>query len=54
MVTESPARCARMALVSPSAPQPITAISRGLVAIAFCTAIVPEPQLSDQPLPPWP
>jgi len=43
-----------MALVSPSAPQPITATSRGLRAIALPTAMVPEPQLSDQPEPPWP
>ncbi len=54
MVTLAPARCARIAAVSPSAPQPSTAISAGLAAIAFSTATVPEPHDSDQPLPPWP
>ena len=53
-VAPAPADCARSAEVSPSAPQPITAILRGLADIAFCTAIVLEPQESDQPLPPWP
>jgi len=43
-----------MAEVRPSAPQPITATSRGLLAMALRTAIVPEPHDSDQPLPPCP
>jgi hypothetical protein len=43
-----------MAEVNPSAPQPMTAMSRGLLAMAFCTAMVLEPQERDQPLPPWP
>ncbi len=54
MVTRAPARWARIAAVRPSAPQPITAMSRGLEAIALRTARVPDPQESDQPLPPWP
>ena len=54
MVTLAPARWARMAEVSPSAPQPTTAIAAGLDAIARSTAIVPETHDSDQPLPPWP
>ena len=37
-----------------AAPQPSTAISAGLAAIALATAISAEPQESDQPLPPWP
>ena len=43
-----------IAEVMPRAPQPITAISRSPVAIAFSTAMLLEPQESDQPLPPWP
>jgi len=43
-----------MAEVSPRAPQPITATSRGLPAMALPTAMVPDPQDSDHPLPPWP
>jgi hypothetical protein len=35
-------------------PQPTTAISLGTTDIALPTAISAEPQLSDQPLPPWP
>ncbi len=54
MVTRAPARWSNRLEVSPSAPQPITPISRSPVAIAFCMAIVLEPQESDHPLPPWP
>ncbi len=54
MVTLAPALWARIAEVRPSAPQPSTATALGLDAMAFCTAIVPEPQDSDQPLPPCP
>jgi hypothetical protein len=43
-----------MAEVRPSAPQPTTAISRGLEAMALPTATLAEPQDSDQPDPPWP
>ena len=43
-----------IAEVRPSAPQPITATSLGLVCMASRTARVLEPQESDQPLPPWP
>ena len=32
-------------------PQPITAICLGLEDMAFCTAMLAEPQDSDQPLP---
>jgi hypothetical protein len=54
MVTWAPACWARIAEVIPSAPQPTTATSRGLLAMALATAMVPEPQDSDQPLPPCP
>ncbi len=54
MVTLAPALWARIAEVRPSAPQPITATSAGLPAMALRTARVLEPQDSDQPLPPWP
>ena len=54
MVTWAPARWAVIAVVSPTMPQPITAIFFGLTDIAFWTATLAEPQDSDQPLPPWP
>ena len=54
MVTLAPAFCARMAEVMPRAPQPTTATSRGLEAMALPTAMAPEPHDSDQPEPPWP
>jgi len=40
--------------LSPNAPQPITAMSFSPVAMAISVAMVPDPQDSDQPLPPWP
>jgi hypothetical protein len=53
-VTRAPARCDRIAEVSPSAPQPITATSAGLACMASRTARALDPHDSDQPLPPWP
>ena len=43
-----------IAVVSPIAPAPITAISRAPVCSASGTASIAEPHASDQPLPPWP
>src|SRR5206468_12892282 len=56
IVTRSPVRCAVIAAVKPSAPQPITATSRLPVAAsrAFFTAISAAPHDSDHPLPPCP
>jgi hypothetical protein len=56
IVTRSPLRCAVIAAVNPSAPQPITATSRLPVAAsrAFFTAMSAAPHDSDHPLPPCP
>src|SRR5438093_5270965 len=56
IVTRSPVRCAVIAAVKPSAPQPITATSRLPFAAsrAFFTAISAAPHDSDHPLPPCP
>src|SRR5215471_4869906 len=56
IVTRIPVRCAVIAAVRPSAPQPITATSRLPIAAAraFFTATSAAPQDSDHPLPPWP
>ena len=51
MVTLAPALWARMADVMPRAPQPTTATSRGLPAMALPTAIVLEPHAGA--LPAW-
>ena len=56
IVTRNPARCAVIAAVNPSAPQPITAMSRLPVAAsrALVTAMSAAPHESDHPLPPCP
>src|SRR5690349_5544444 len=56
IVTRSPVRCAVIAAVRPSAPQPITATSRVPPAAsrAFLTATSAAPHDSDHPLPPCP
>src|SRR5262249_61004076 len=56
IVTRNPLRCAVIAAVKPSAPQPITARSR--LPVAASRALVPArsaaPHDSDHPLPPCP
>src|SRR5579875_1147961 len=53
-VTSTPARCSVSADVRPSAPQPITAILLAPVLSANGSTSAAEPQLKDQPEPPWP
>ena len=46
--------CLTTAAESPTMPQPATAILSGSPDRALPTAMCPDPQDSDQPLPPWP